>query len=104
MIVEAPGCRGRITSLTALSKREPEDWFERFCGLKPGASIEERCVVLFFHICRFAVGYTPFLFEGTLTRTVEDAALGLTALAGYDPRDPFSLADQVDFLAATRRS
>ncbi len=47
---------------------------------------------------------TPFLFEGTLTRTVEDAALGLTALAGYDPRDPFSLADQVDFLAATRRS
>ncbi|MFL5658476.1 MAG: amidase [Ktedonobacteraceae bacterium] len=50
------------------------------------------------------VGDTPFLFEGTLTRTVEDAALGLTALAGYDPRDPFSLADQVDFLAATRHS
>ena len=28
----------------------------------------------------------------------------MTALAGYDSRDPFSLADQVDFLAATRRS
>ncbi len=47
---------------------------------------------------------TPFLFEGTLTRTVEDAALGMTVLAGYDSRDPFSLAEQVDFLAATRRS
>jgi amidase len=48
-------------------------------------------------------GDTPFLFEGTLTRTVEDAALGLTALAGYDPGDPLSLDEQVDFLAATRR-
>src|SRR5205823_3575804 len=28
-------------------------------------------------------GDTPFLFEGTLSRTVEDAALGLTALTGY---------------------
>ena len=30
--------------------------------------------------------------------------MGLTTLAGYDPRDPFSLAEQVDFLPATRRS
>src|ERR671916_195807 len=35
----------------------------------------------------------PFLFEGPLTRTVADAALALTALAGYDSRDPFSLDD-----------
>jgi amidase/aspartyl-tRNA(Asn)/glutamyl-tRNA(Gln) amidotransferase subunit A len=46
----------------------------------------------------------PFLFEGPMTRTVEDAALALTAIAGYDSRDPYSLADQVDFMAATRRS
>ena len=46
----------------------------------------------------------PFLFEGPITRTVEDAALALTALAGYDPRDPFSLENPAtDYLAATRR-
>ena len=49
-------------------------------------------------------GASPFLFEGPMTRTVEDAALALTAVAGPDARDPYSLTDQVDFLAATRRS
>lgn len=52
----------------------------------------------------FGAVMVPFLFEGPLTRTVEDAALALTALAGYHPGDPFSLDEQVDFLAATRRS
>jgi amidase/aspartyl-tRNA(Asn)/glutamyl-tRNA(Gln) amidotransferase subunit A len=48
---------------------------------------------------------SPFLFEGPITRTVEDAALALNALAGYDSRDPFSLTDPpTDFTAATRRS
>lgn len=47
---------------------------------------------------------TPFIFEGVLTRTVEDAALTMSALAGYDSRDPFSLDDTVDFLGAVRRS
>jgi amidase/aspartyl-tRNA(Asn)/glutamyl-tRNA(Gln) amidotransferase subunit A len=48
---------------------------------------------------------SPFLFEGPITRTVEDAALALNVLAGYDARDPFSLTDTApDFSAATRRS
>src|SRR6266566_4377999 len=38
----------------------------------------------------------PFIFEGTLTRTVEDAALGLQVLSGPDSRDPFSLLDTQD--------
>jgi amidase len=42
----------------------------------------------------------PFLFEGPITRTVADAALALTALAGYDSRDPFSLDERVDFTVA----
>jgi amidase len=45
-------------------------------------------------------GLTPFLFEGTLTRTVEDAALGLRVMAGPDARDPFALTDSPDYLAA----
>jgi amidase len=47
---------------------------------------------------------TPFVFEGPITRTVEDAALVLNAIAGYDPRDPFAIVTNEDFLAAARRS
>jgi amidase len=49
------------------------------------------------------MGLTPFLFEGTLTRTVEDAAVGLQVMAGQDPRDPFALTDSPDFTAALSR-
>jgi amidase len=45
----------------------------------------------------------PFVFEGPITRTVEDAALAMTVLAGHDPADPFSSRDGVDWMAAIRR-
>jgi len=48
-------------------------------------------------------GLNPFVFEGTLTRTVEDAAVGLQILAGPDSRDPFSLTSTPDFQAALSR-
>ncbi len=47
----------------------------------------------------------PFIFEGVITRTVEDAALALTALTGPHPRDPFSFPPAPgDLLAAVRGS
>jgi amidase len=49
-------------------------------------------------------GMTPFIFEGPITRAVEDAALAMTALQGYDSRDPFALEGSVDFLGALRAS
>jgi amidase len=45
----------------------------------------------------------PFLFEGPIARTVEDAALALDVLAGYDDRDPFALDDTTTFAGAVRR-
>jgi amidase len=49
-------------------------------------------------------GLHPFLFEGTLARTVEDAALVTEALAGYDSRDPFALDERPVLTAALGRS
>ncbi|MEZ5667930.1 MAG: amidase family protein [Alphaproteobacteria bacterium] len=49
-------------------------------------------------------GHAPFLFEGPIARTVEDAALVMTAIGGYDSRDAFCLDETVDYLGALRRS
>lgn len=45
----------------------------------------------------------PFIFESLLTRTVADAAIGLTALSGPDPRDPYARTDSPDFTSAPTR-
>jgi amidase len=50
-------------------------------------------------------GVNPFIFEGVITRTVEDAAVALGALGGSHPRDPFSFPFPAeDLLAAVRGS
>jgi len=48
-------------------------------------------------------GDLPFVFEGPITRSVEDAALAMSVLDGYHPMDPLSLDEKVDYLAATKR-
>jgi aspartyl-tRNA(Asn)/glutamyl-tRNA(Gln) amidotransferase subunit A len=45
--------------------------------------------------------HTPFTFLGPMTRTVEDAALAMSVMAGPDAGDPFSLPeDGTDWLGA----
>jgi amidase/aspartyl-tRNA(Asn)/glutamyl-tRNA(Gln) amidotransferase subunit A len=45
-------------------------------------------------------GASPFRFDGVLTRTVADAALAMTILAGPHARDPFSFTEPLDWLGA----
>jgi amidase len=47
-------------------------------------------------------GTVPFIFEGPISRTVEDAAIAMSVLAGYDSRDPYAIDGAVDFEAALR--
>ena len=42
----------------------------------------------------------PFSHSGPIARTVADAALMLTAMRGFDPRDRISIPDETDYLAA----
>lgn len=49
-------------------------------------------------------GMSPFLYEGTITRTVEDAAIGMASLTGYDSRDPLSVNSKVDYMGALHKS
>jgi amidase/aspartyl-tRNA(Asn)/glutamyl-tRNA(Gln) amidotransferase subunit A len=44
-------------------------------------------------------GTDPFLAEGPITRSVEDAALVLSVLSGYDSRDPYALPTTPDLMA-----
>ena len=46
---------------------------------------------------------SPYIHEGPLTRTVEDAALLLSVTAGYHPDDPHSYPSNDDFRGAIRR-
>jgi len=46
---------------------------------------------------------SPFIYEGPITRTVEDAALALGALAGPDGADPFSIRETLDWQSALGR-
>src|SRR5204862_5788779 len=47
-------------------------------------------------------GDLPFVFEGPITRAVEDPALALHALAVYEPRDTLARSAQIDFLSEMR--
>ena len=49
-------------------------------------------------------GTQPTIVEGPITRTVEDAALVMTALGGFDRRDPYSSRETVDYMGALNQS
>ena len=49
-------------------------------------------------------GNIPFIFEGPISRTVEDSAVAMSVLAGYDSRDPYAIEGSVDFMGALKKS
>lgn len=44
-------------------------------------------------------GVSPFVYEGPIARTVDDLALLMSILSGYEASDPFSNPEKVDFLS-----
>ena len=42
-------------------------------------------------------GDTPFIFEGPITRNVEDAALVMSTIAGFNAADPYSVYNTINF-------
>lgn len=46
---------------------------------------------------------SPFIYEGPITRTVADAALAMSALAGPHQGDPFCALDEPDFTSSLDR-
>jgi Asp-tRNA(Asn)/Glu-tRNA(Gln) amidotransferase A subunit family amidase len=49
------------------------------------------------------VSHTPFSHYGPMARTVEDAALSLDVMAGFHPRDPFSVPTEKNYQDAVNR-
>jgi len=45
-------------------------------------------------------GVSPFVYEGPITRSIADAALAMSALAGPHPGDPFCALDTPDFASS----
>jgi amidase len=45
-------------------------------------------------------GVSPFIYEGPITRSVADAALAMSVLAGPHPGDPFCALDKPDFASS----
>jgi len=94
--VAAALCMGAMGSDTGGSIRNPAG-FCGIAGIKPTYGLVSRC------------GIFPLAFSldtaGPMTWTVEDSALMLDVLAGYDPNDQASAkAPKVDYGAASHRS
>lgn len=65
------------------SIRIPAAWTNTF-GFQPSAgTVASMPRPALFHL-------GPYLYEGPVTRTVEDSLLVMNALQGYDPHDPYS--------------
>jgi len=94
--VAAALCMGAMGSDTGGSIRNPAGFFGT-AGIKPTYGLVSRCGI-------FPLSFS-FDTAGPLAWTVEDSALMLDVLAGYDPNDQGSAqAPKVDYGASSHRS